>query len=94
MKGYIVLTNQRIVFIQGGGRFNRVFTKGLEANYSEIKYIKIEPGDFMHIKLSGENYTRYLQILDVPAFKMTDVLDKYVDVRYFYEENVVQGIPA
>jgi hypothetical protein len=94
MKGYVVLTNQRMVFIQGGGRFNKVFTKSFKADYSEIKDIKIDPAETLHIKIVGESYAHYLQVLDVPVSEITDVLDKYVNVHYFYEESLVQQVPT
>ncbi len=62
--------------------------------YSEIKDIEIDPAETLHIKIGGENYAHYLQVLDVPVSEMTDILDKYVNVHHFYEESMVQKVPA
>ena len=94
MKGIMVFTDQRMIFIQGGGRFNNIYTKGLEADYDDFVDLELDPGDRLRFRLKDDKYPHYLETIDVPTSKILDILKNYIDVHYYYETEPPEEIPA
>jgi hypothetical protein len=83
IKGFLVLTNKRLFFIQGGGRFNKVFSKYLEQNYVNVDEVKLVPGYRLRLRFVDDPYWHLVETIDVPASDITGLLENYLDVEYF-----------
>jgi hypothetical protein len=94
IKGVVVLTDQRMIFVQGGGRFNKVYTRGLEADYADIVEVEIDPANRLRIKLKDEKYSHSLETIEDPISQISDLLKNYVRVHYYYEPEIFEEIPA
>jgi len=94
MKGIMVFTDQRMIFIQGGGRFNNIYTKGLEADYDDVVDVELDPGDRLRFRLKDDKYYHYLETIDIPTSKILDILNNYIDVHYYYETELPEEIPV
>ena len=83
IKGVLVLTDERMMFIQGGGRFNNVYRKGLESRYKDILEINLIPGERIRFKLKGDPYSHLIETIDVRMRNITQILEKFVNIQYF-----------
>jgi hypothetical protein len=93
IKGVLVLTNERMLFIQGGGRFNTVYSKCLESKYEDILEIKLIPGERLRFRLKDDPYSHLIETIDVKTRNITLVLEEFVDIQYF-DESSRPKIPA
>lgn len=78
VKGYAVLTSDRLLFIEGGGGFDEKYIKSHEIPYKDIKEITSSPGDTVLLKVSDHPYRYRLDTLDVSVTDLKSILISHV----------------
>ncbi|MBN2334897.1 hypothetical protein JXL21_05015 [Candidatus Bathyarchaeota archaeon] len=81
VKGYAVLTSNDLVFVQGGGGFDNVYTMELTVPYKKIDEVTKAPGNTVFLKVSGRPYTIRLDTIDVPIKGLQETLTQRIEAR-------------
>ncbi len=80
MRGYLVCTNKGIKFIQGGGKYDKVFEKLFEALYEKMD-IGIESNNYLVLTIQGQSYRKRLEPVGGPIGVLRKIIEPYVEIH-------------
>jgi hypothetical protein len=80
MRGFLVCTNKGVKFIQGGGKYERVFKKLFETTYDKMD-VGVESNNYLVITIEGESYRKRLEPIGGPISVLRKIIEPYVDIH-------------
>ena len=80
MRGFIVCTNLGIRFIQGGGKYERVFNKLFEAPYDKLD-VGEEANTYLILTIEGCPYRKKLEPVGGPIKVLEKIIEPYVKIH-------------
>ncbi len=79
-RGFLVCTTKGLMFIQGGGKYERSFRKLFEANYEEIEVWK-EANTNLVLTIQGDAYRKRLEPIGGPIENLEDIIEVFLEIR-------------
>ena len=80
MRGFLICTNKGVKFIQGGGKYDKVFEKIFETPYEKMD-VGIESNTYLVLTIQGELYRKRLEPIEGPISVLRKMIEPYVDIH-------------
>ncbi len=80
MRGFLICTNKGIKFIQGGGKYDKVFQKLFETPYEKMD-VGIESNNYLVFTIQGHPYRKRLEPVGGPIRVLRKLIEPYVDIH-------------
>jgi hypothetical protein len=79
-RGFLVCTNKGIKFIQGGGKYDKVFQKLFETPYDKLD-VGEEANTYLVLTIEGHSYRKRLEPISGPIRVLETIIEPYVEIH-------------
>ena len=80
MRGFLVCTNKGIRFIQGGGKYEKVFKKIFETTYDKLD-VGEDANTYLVLSIEGDTYMKWLEPVGGPIGVLEKMIEPYVEIH-------------
>jgi len=80
MRGFLFCTNKGIKFIQGGGKYEKVFKKLFETTYDKMD-VGEDANTYLVLSIEGDTYIKWLEPVGGPIGVLEKMIKPYVDIH-------------
>lgn len=81
MRGFLVCTTNGIKFIQGGGKYDKVFQKLFDIPYDMVKVGK-EANTYLVLTIEGYPYRKRLEPVGGPISVLEKIISPYIEITH------------